>query len=316
LQWFFSFYLTFLVEAGEAHSDAVLLLDEAGLSLHPLAQRDLFEFFENLARTNQIVYTTHSPFLVEPDGLDHVRSVYVDEEGRTTVSPDLRQNPKIPSAAKSIYPVHVALGLSVSDTFLVGCLPIMVEGMSDQRYLSAIKNYLIGAGRISPSKDMVFLPAGGTGTKGVAAVISIVGATEGDLPPVLIDSDGPGNNLKQKLISGTYQGAEDSVHQVGEYDLFEGAEIEDLVPQVELAKVVTRYLPRPAGSEEDFDDVVEEGKPIIPQIEAYAEKHELELEPGWKVDVANQFKARLDKMTISDEYADRWERVFKDLLGL
>jgi len=40
-QWFFSFYLVFLVESEEGHKDAVLLLDEPGLHLHPTAQQEL-----------------------------------------------------------------------------------------------------------------------------------------------------------------------------------------------------------------------------------------------------------------------------------
>ncbi|QAT84356.1 hypothetical protein EJ065_2784 [Corallococcus coralloides] len=59
LQWFLSFYLVFLVESQDAHEGAVLLLDEPGLSLHPIGQRDLSAFFDNLSETNQILYTTH-----------------------------------------------------------------------------------------------------------------------------------------------------------------------------------------------------------------------------------------------------------------
>jgi predicted ATP-dependent endonuclease of OLD family len=79
------------VESSCVHADAILLLDEPGLSLHPWAQRDLSAFFENLASTNQIVYTTHSPFLVDADMLDRVRKVYVSDDGSTKCSPDLRQ---------------------------------------------------------------------------------------------------------------------------------------------------------------------------------------------------------------------------------
>jgi len=39
-QWFFSFYLVFLVESRKAHKDAILLLDEPGLHLHPHAPRE------------------------------------------------------------------------------------------------------------------------------------------------------------------------------------------------------------------------------------------------------------------------------------
>lgn len=82
VQWFLSFYLIFLVESQEGHKGSMLLLDEPGLSLHPIAQRDLSDFFENLATTNQIAYTTQSPIMVDPDHLDRVKAVYVDEAGQ------------------------------------------------------------------------------------------------------------------------------------------------------------------------------------------------------------------------------------------
>lgn len=43
-QWFFSFYLVFLVESEEGHKDAILLLDEPGMNLHPTAQQELLGF--------------------------------------------------------------------------------------------------------------------------------------------------------------------------------------------------------------------------------------------------------------------------------
>ena len=313
LQWFFSFYLVFLVESRDSHEDTILLLDEAGLSLHPLAQRDLSDFFASLS--NQIVYTTHSPFLMEADALDQVRSVFIDEDGRTVVSPDLRADPNVPNAEKSIYPVHVAMGISVSDTFLIGCLPIVVEGVSDQRYLTGIKNYLIGKGRIKPSKDIVFLPAGGTGTKGVAAVVSIVTAKEEDFPSVLIDSDNAGNDLKTRLQSGTYQSAKEKVRQVGDYGTVADGEIEDLMPAADLAKVITRYLPRPSGSDDEFGDVVHTTKPIVPQVKDYCQKHNIKLEDGWKVEVATSFKNRMHNFTIDQAVEDRWAKVFEDFLN-
>lgn len=132
LQWFLSFYLIFLVESADAHQGAILLLDEPGLSLHPLSQKDLSRFFESLSETNQLLYTTHSPFLVDANHLDQVRSVYVDEHGETVASPNLRASEADPAQTKSIYAVHAALGLATSDIILQGCQPVIVEGPSDQ----------------------------------------------------------------------------------------------------------------------------------------------------------------------------------------
>ena len=70
-QWFFSFYLVFLVESKKAHKGAILLLDEPGLHLHPTRQMKLISFFERVAREgNQLLYSTHLPFLVDGNRFD------------------------------------------------------------------------------------------------------------------------------------------------------------------------------------------------------------------------------------------------------
>jgi predicted ATP-dependent endonuclease of OLD family len=92
LQWFLSFYLVFLVESLGQHRRSILLLDEPGMSLHPLAQRDLSAFFESLSDTNQIIYTSHSPFLVDADRLERARKVYVASDGTTKATPNLRHS--------------------------------------------------------------------------------------------------------------------------------------------------------------------------------------------------------------------------------
>jgi AAA15 family ATPase/GTPase len=108
LQWFISFYLIFLVESQEQHKGAILLLDEAGLTLHPLAQKDLAIFFNNLSQGNQIINTTHSPFIVDTSNIDRCRVVFMDKDGYTVASSNLRQGSDALNE-KSIYAVHAAL---------------------------------------------------------------------------------------------------------------------------------------------------------------------------------------------------------------
>ena len=117
LQWFFSFFLVFLNEKNDSHYGSILLLDEPGITLHPMAQKDLFAFFENLSKDNQLIYTTHSPFLMDPDKLDQVKAVYIGKDGYSYVSSDLRAraNKGADSEQKAIYPVHSALGLTISE---------------------------------------------------------------------------------------------------------------------------------------------------------------------------------------------------------
>lgn len=315
LQWFLSFYLIFLVESQDSHEGAILLLDEPGHSLHPIAQRDLSEFFDNLATTNQLLYTTHSPFLVDPDRLDRVKAVYTHQNGTTKVSSDLRVGEGSAAQTHSIYPVHAALGLSVSDTLLQGCLSVIVEGPSDQHYLSGIKNYLIGEKIINPKREIVFLPAGGV--RGVRAIASIVTGKDEALPHVILDSDKQGQQLATNLKSELYNSDPERILMLEDIRRLPGAEVEDLFPTEFLADVISRYLRRiaPVGTEDDFADGVKENQSIVPQVEAYAALNNVELQkPGWKVEVAKLVKARLLKRnTMPAEFLEIWKEVFTKL---
>ena len=63
-QWLVSFFVVFFAEAASNHKNAILLLDEPGLSLHALKQKEFRKTVSRLSEENQTIYTTHSPFLV------------------------------------------------------------------------------------------------------------------------------------------------------------------------------------------------------------------------------------------------------------
>lgn len=289
LQWFFSFYLVFLVEAEDSHEDAILLLDEPGLSLHPVSQRDLSAFFRGLSTKNQLLYTTHSPFMVDTDRLDRVVAVFTTESGATAMSADLyaptRQRKE--DREKSIYPVHAALGITVSDALLQGCQIVVVEGFSDQLYLSAVKTLLIGGGHLKPARELVFVPA--KGVKGVKAVAAILSSKENTLPQVFVDGDAAGREFAAHLKKDLYAGVEDRVRMVGDfYDDVPDPETEDLWPTDLWAREASRLL---RGPEPEFDEDVDQKKAVCGQVEEYAKKHNLDLQtPGWKTTVAQRIK--------------------------
>lgn len=293
LQWFFSFYLVFLVESDQHHQNAILLLDEPGVTLHPLAQKDLFKFFESLSEKNQILYTTHSPFMVDSDHLERVRSVYVDRVGKTVVSSDLRASEHLygKNQTQSIYPAHAALGLTVSDTLLINCKPILVEGESDQLYLSALKSLLISEGKISPLKEIIFITTGGV--KGIKSMVGILSGRSGDMPYVIVDGDIPGQKMKLELKGDFYAADTDKIIDISDYTSISKGEIEDIFPASKFAALASKFLPRPEEVEEEFEDIFETGKPICDQIESYSEKHGIQLEKGWKVRLATTIKQEI-----------------------
>lgn len=308
LQWFLSFYLVFLVESEQDHQNAFLLLDEPGLSLHPLAQRDLSAFFENLANTNQILYTTHSPFLVDADMLDRARKVYVSEDGSTKASADLRRGSEDPRKSGATYAIHSALNMNVAESLLLGCHPVIVEGPSDQHYLATIKTLLIATGRISPKREIVFPPS--HGAKNAKVVASILTGRDEVLPIMLLDGDDAGRKVAMDMKNGLYRDAKQRILSTDDFSLVQNSEIEDLFPATFLADVVDRWERR---SDIGFSDVVDAQKPIVPQIESWATSQGIVLPEGWKVDVSREAKKRALTQGVGkfdDEVLDRWTKLF------
>lgn len=299
LQWFLSFYLVFLTQTKTNLKNTIILLDEAGLSLHPLAQKDLLAFFKNLATTNQIIHTTHSPFLVDTNNIESVKIAYIDNDGYTVISNDLRANSD-PKRDTSVYAVHAALGLSVSDIMLNGCQPVIVEGASDQYYLNAIKTYLIASGLFKPSKDIVFMPAGGV--KGVSAIASIVSA-KGELPYVIIDGDTSGTSFKDKLKKDLYKEEDHKLICLKDFvEGLEAVEIEDIIPFSCISKAIDRLFR--SVDDFEFDEVYDSKKSLLSQIEEYARMNRVLLPKGYKVEIAKFAKQKIINMSEKEKEVD------------
>lgn len=307
LQWFLSFFLVFLVESQRAHEGSILLLDEAGMSLHPLAQKDLISFFENLSNKGQIIHTTHSPFLIDTGNIDRVRAVYVDNDGNTVATNKLREGAG-KNAEQSIYAAYAALGLTVSDTLLLGCQPVIVEGTSDQIYLNSLKTFLVRESLFSPRDELVFIPSGGV--RGVSSIASIVGGANKALPYVVLDSDEMGKDFKSKLESQLYRDAKQQVICVGDLVDIEAAEIEDLIPLDLMEKKLNTYF-RDIDEFDVFDEI-DTQKSRVGEIERLADKYGITLPDGWKVDLAKSVKTQILKgrVAIDEGSTQIWLKLF------
>ena len=309
LQWFLSFYLVFLVESQGQHRQAILLLDEPGISLHPHAQRDLSAFFESLSERNQLMYTSHSPFLVDADRLERARKVYVAADGTTKATANLRHSEGKDEQAGAAYAVHSALNLSTAESLLLGCQPVLVEGASDQHYLTAIKALLISAGKITPARELVFPPSGGTRTARVVA--SILTGRDESLPKILLDDDAPGRQMAANLRSELYAEAPDRVLSVRSFVGVNAAEIEDLFPAKFLADELDRMEREP---ETRLADVIEEGEPFVGQAEKWAESEGLTLMEHWKVKLSTRAKTRALAVGIEhfdNSTVEHWVKLFE-----
>ncbi|WP_249135815.1 ATP-dependent nuclease [Acinetobacter nosocomialis] len=164
--WFFSFLVWFNKIQADSNSKYILLLDEPGLNLHATAQADLLRFLESLVDKYQVIYTTHSPFMVETTKLNRVRTVFSDSDS-SIVSDSIQQ--KDPN---TLFPLQAALGYDVAQNLFISKKNLLVEGVSDLLYLTTISEYLNANKRTGLNEDITIVPTGGLDK--VASFISLL----------------------------------------------------------------------------------------------------------------------------------------------
>ncbi len=273
-QWFFSFYLVFLVESEEGHKNAVLLLDEPGLHLHPTAQQELISFFEELSERNQLIYTTHAPFLIDGTHLTRVRTVVETAQGRSSVSSDLW-----PPDRDTTFPLQAALGYSMMQTLFQGKRNVLVEGLADYFYVHGISLLLRANGRDGLPDDLFVTPCGGTKMVGHLASLFL---GQGVRPLVLLDDDQAGRDRATALLKDLYRGEAQSVLVVS--DAVKGcAEIEDVIGENALLSALAAN-----GISVKLTDEDRRAGPVVDQVLAWAKRESTPLPEGWKVDAARQ----------------------------
>lgn len=147
LRWYLNTFID--AKANDvANSSVLYLFDEPGISLHVNAQRELLDLFNHLAdKGNQVVYTTHSPYMLNTkgDGIHRIRAVVKSEDGNTSIyktAYDARISQV--SQKDTLAPIINALGMNLYDTFgpAKDKVNIVTEGMSDYIYLCTMAKIL------------------------------------------------------------------------------------------------------------------------------------------------------------------------------
>lgn len=165
--WFFSFLVWFKAMQEDRNRQYILLLDEPGLNLHALAQGDLLRFIDDLSEDHQIIYTTHSPFMVDSEHLEKIRTVVEVERQGSRISDSLQE--KDPD---TLFPLQAALGYSVAQNLFINKKNLLVEGISDLVYLETMSAELLKRGRTGLSEETTIVPTGGADK--VATFISLM----------------------------------------------------------------------------------------------------------------------------------------------
>ena len=242
--WFFSF-LAWFSQQRKLDTPLILLLDEPGLFLHASAQDDLLRYIEQeLKPHHQVIYTTHSPFMVDPNHFSRVRIVRDKSMESDDELPPDQQGTKVftdvlEADEGSLFPLQGALGYDIAQTLFIGPNCLIVEGVSDLLYLSTMSGVLASQQRIGLSDSWTITPVGGSNK--VTTFVSLLGSQKKMKVATLIDfqrrdQQSIENLYKKKLL------AKKNVHTFARYTGTSEADIEDMFePQLYLDAVNAEY---------------------------------------------------------------------------
>ena len=250
-QWLVSFFIVFFAEAAGEHKNAILLLDEPGLSLHGLKQREFRVTLSRLAESNQTLYTTHSPFLVGPDELDHVRVLEMtDRSVGTKVHTQVTANDPA-----GLLPLQEALGYDLAQSLFTQQRNLVLEGLTDYWYVEALAGLLRTANIANLDQRIALVPAASAGK--VVYFATILHAQKLKVA-ALLDSDAAGEQAsKQEVLAHTLGNKRILRTRDSYLGTVKSPEIEDLLRDT-LVKIAKKYL------EWDVSDIAatHQSKPI------------------------------------------------------
>jgi predicted ATP-dependent endonuclease of OLD family len=298
--WFFSFLVWFKRIQEDKNSNYILLLDEPGLNLHASAQADLLRFIEDLSDDYQIIYSTHSPFMIASDSLNRVRTVLETDKG-SVISDSIQE--KDPD---TLFPLQASLGYDIAQNLFVSKKNLLVEGVSDLIILTAISGILESVNREHLRDDITIVPTGGL--EKVATFISLLRGSKLEIA-CLLDSytDAKGKAKMDKMI------AEKIIHKnkIRFFDEFledfTKADLEDLFVKDDYLKLFNSAFNELTNIKES--DLNVNIKQIITQINKHIEKDRFN-----HYRPANELvKLGVNEGFLSSKTLDNFERVFQEV---
>ncbi|MCL5029916.1 MAG: AAA family ATPase [Bacteroidetes bacterium] len=298
--WFFAFIIWFSKIQADKSSKYILLFDEPGLNLHASAQADLLKFLEDLSENYQIIFTTHSPFMIDSEHLERVRTVVETEDG-SIISDSLQE--KDPN---TLFPLQAALGYDIAQNLFISKNDLLVEGPADLLYLIFFSNLLEMHSRVGLKDNITIVPVGGLDK--VSTFISLLRGSKLNVVCLLDSfSDQKGKQkvddlIKDKIIK------EKNIRFFDEFiPALSKADIEDLFVASDYLKLFNETFNNEFKSIQSSE--LDSKKSIIPQINKLIGKERF-----------NHYRVayRLTQLGISKDYFDEttlknFENVFKEI---
>ena len=311
--WFFSF-LAWYGDVQREKQNVILLLDEPGLSLHGKAQGDLLRYFEEeLIPTHQIIYSTHSPFMIDPMRFDRIRIVQDRSVDADEDLPDVEDGTKVTvdvleSTDDSLFPLQGALGYDIAQTLFVGPNSLIVEGVSDLLYLQVITGVLQAAGREGLCGEWTITPVGGSDK--VPTFVALLGSQARMNIATLIDFQ----KKDRQAIENMWRRKLVQKKQVLTYADFvdaDEADVEDVIGTAFYLKLVNAEYAAALGKPIAGKDLKSKHPRITVRLEEHFSKHPLSSKIAFNhYRPARYLAENIGDLMVPPAVLNRFEQVF------
>lgn len=317
--WFFSF-LAWYEDIKRQKQNVILLLDEPGLSLHGRAQADLLRYFDAELSTHQLIYTTHSPFMIDPAKFGRVRIVQDLGIDAKEPLPKDQDGTKVltnvfDATDDSLFPLQGALGYEIQQTLFIGPNSLVVEGPADMLFLRAVSAELERQGRTGLSEDWVITPVGGSGK--VPAFVALLAPQKGMNVATLLDIQ----NSDRALIEDLYKKKLLKKKQVVTYADFAGrseADVEDMFERDFYINLVNAEFAKELNAPIPVSALNTNEPRILRAIEFYLKSNPFKSGAFGHYRPARYFSENVVALwtQVSDATKERFESAFKHLNAL
>jgi len=317
--WFFSF-LAWYEDIKRRKQNVILLLDEPGLSLHGRAQADLLQYFEAELSDHQLIYTTHSPFMIDPAKFERVRIVQDLSIDAKEQLPKDEDGTKVltnvfDATDDSLFPLQGALGYEIQQTLFIGPNSLVVEGPADMLYLRTVSTELEREGREGLSENWVVTPTGGSGK--VPAFVALLAPQKGMNVATLLDIQ----NRDRAQIEELYKKKLLTKKQVTTYGDFTGqneADVEDMFERDFYVDLVNAEFKKQLKKNISIKCLNSNEPRSLRAIELFLADNPLKSGRFGHYRPARYFVENIAKLwpKVSDLTKDRFEAAFKHLNSL
>ena len=208
-RWYFSMFID-MMSNDIPESNTLFILDEPGVFLHVNAQQELIELFEDLCKKgNQVLYATHSPYMLNASNLFNVRAIEKTDLGNTCVRRNIYSS-EIDKSSKrdTLSPVLKIIGCDLK--FQIGPSSrcnLITEGIVDKLYLEAMITVL----GIPKKRQRNIIPS--VGADNILNIVSILIGWGCDFR-VLLDYDKKGFTVRAKLLKEYGNEIDEKIHFV------------------------------------------------------------------------------------------------------